>query len=500
MLRQQPPSFMHLGSAVSRFMVAAVLLLLSCPRSLLAQNGTSGGATLCFLQMLQCMITSDVAGGADCYFAAMSCVEGLPPDPPPAPPSAQPPSDDDACYGGEAVRGPGQARVAVSGPQPRDSQSCSGVIYNFVDPMSANLIDSTTSKVNTNTDVLANVFANSNWQIVAVAADGAARVVFQIPACKEGQVFTVALSPGDQTGGKLSVVDSSQTPSPSPIRVTSIRTTSGSFMAFAIYYAPVDFAEGNEDANAGFTSRKVSITVVGTEPDIQLCGRLSIIRPPVVLVHGLWADQFGTWNTFHPFIDGGPFTPNPGDDYPFSFPLFIRRADYKLPVTATDVVPSYPWWVRQVWPLAANSLGFAFNAPLVGQQIRNSIDDFRKSYSAAAVQADVVAHSMGGVVTRTWVKTPGFADYRTFGKGYIHKLITIGTPHLGSPLAVELGNTSDNSCTRTGMALIGNVAINTAKVSAQPVKGAIGDLNPLSGSLRAGRHGRRSGDRTLCGR
>ena len=92
---------------------------------------------------------------------------------------------------------------------------------------------------------------------------------------------------------------------------------------------------------------------------------------------------------------------------------------------------------------------------------------------------------MGGDITRTLENLPGFLGSGDFAKGKVHKLITIGTPHLGSPLASQLLQ-ANNSCTRDLMARspAGNVAIVTATVDGVPaVGGGIGDLQPGSAAL-----------------
>ena len=48
---------------------------------------------------------------------------------------------------------------------------------------------------------------------------------------------------------------------------------------------------------------------------------------------------------------------------------------------------------------------------------------------ANGAQIDVVAHSMGGLVSRSMIENFSGADY-------IHQLVTLGSPHKGSPLAV----------------------------------------------------------------
>jgi pimeloyl-ACP methyl ester carboxylesterase len=88
-----------------------------------------------------------------------------------------------------------------------------------------------------------------------------------------------------------------------------------------------------------------------------------------------------------------------------------------------------------IWTFGYNSSwSIQQNAEILAQQI--------KSYSNEA-QIDIVAHSMGGLVSRSMIEQYG-------GAAYISKLITIGTPHKGSPLAVsryllgEIVNTTGN--------------------------------------------------------
>jgi pimeloyl-ACP methyl ester carboxylesterase len=89
--------------------------------------------------------------------------------------------------------------------------------------------------------------------------------------------------------------------------------------------------------------------------------------------------------------------------------------------------------------------GFAVNADLVKQEIVQRLDPFTKGSNrqgilVAAVQVDIVAHSMGGDLARTMVTRPNYLSANNYQKGLIHKLITIDTPHLGSEFANRLYN------------------------------------------------------------
>jgi pimeloyl-ACP methyl ester carboxylesterase len=137
-----------------------------------------------------------------------------------------------------------------------------------------------------------------------------------------------------------------------------------------------------------------------------------------------------------------------------------------------DTIPKYP-----VYPFGGiireNSLGFSYNAPGVETQIRNSISDFKEKNGIAAVQADVVAHSMGGDVMRHMAVSDQFLSNDTYGSGPVHKLITIGTPDLGSPLATMLLQ-PQNTCSRNVLALAGNIAFDRVLIRGADMYG--GDL------------------------
>jgi pimeloyl-ACP methyl ester carboxylesterase len=187
---------------------------------------------------------------------------------------------------------------------------------------------------------------------------------------------------------------------------------------------------------------------------------LKILRPPVVLVHGLWGST-DDWNTFTPLLNDARF--------------FTHRTGYSefLGGVVSWTSPEIPEKLRN--KVTMSSLGFAFNAPYVLADVELALADFRRVRNVAVVQADVIAHSMGGVVARTVKMLPGFIGHTTFGAGYINKLITIGTPHLGSPLASQLLDTA-NSCIRDALTDSESFAIETATMAGSTVFGAVGDL------------------------
>jgi pimeloyl-ACP methyl ester carboxylesterase len=341
----------------------------------------------------------------------------------------------------------------------------------------------------------------ANGRVVqGVAADGVSQVVIAVTATNVGDQVTVTLyndqSPSTQSGlpnedGALGK------PGDSSFTVSQItvpaRNTSHGPTAFAIYRAPMDFAR---PTSSGFKSdmckgtpynddqsqcRSVSIQfqdVTAGGPRYSM--PVIIVRPPVILIHGLWGN-ITNWDNFNPLITGPRSV-----DRRFS----VGRIGYNN-VIGPQIFATNPAY-QTVADAKENSLGFQYNA----QRAYKSVSDWIKAFKSgapgnnplgiavASVQADIVGHSMGGDIARTLPLQTQYYGGPTFGRGLIHKLITIDTPHLGSPLAGNLLNPA-NACTRGVMAGIGgnysflNVQIQGLGV----VGGAVGDLTPLSSAL-----------------
>ena len=182
-----------------------------------------------------------------------------------------------------------------------------------------------------------------------------------------------------------------------------------------------------------------------------------------MFVHGVWDSALECWKKF------GALPGDPG--------FAITRIGFNSPLAGrlSSYSPAYPLPSLLLSKADTNALGLKRNAPEVLTGIVQTIEAFRRRYNAAVSQADVVAHSMGGLVTQQLETLPEFANFKSFGVGNIHKLITIGTPHLGSPLAIQLLQ-DNNSCVRNLMASQGNVAFSQATVDGKIWNGAALDL------------------------
>jgi len=327
----------------------------------------------------------------------------------------------------------------------------------LIDPVVAGLL--TGSAVTTAVNSIA---AATTGLVQGAAADGTTQVVLRIPATAVGQAFTVAVindqgvqSTSVPNDGGLMALGASTGTLASSLSVAAVTTSAGA-EAFAIYRGPVNFSRGTADNS--LTTRSVTLQATpagGTATKTAV----TVARPPVVLVHGLWGNA-SSFNNFTPLITDTNFN--------------VSRAVYATTLTGvTSTTPTFSSSVDS--SIETNSLGFAYNAPSVLTQINNFIAAYRTSANVAAVKADVVAHSMGGDISRTMFLLSTYLSNTTFGAGPINKLITIATPHLGTPVAADL-LASTNQCARNVLASDGDIALQSVTFSGTTADGAVYDL------------------------
>jgi len=327
----------------------------------------------------------------------------------------------------------------------------------LIDPVVAGLLSG--SSVTTNVNSIA---AANTGLVQGAAADGTTQVVLRIPATSVSQAITVTVindsgapSTSVANDGGLMQLGGSTSSLAGSVNLSAVTTSAGA-EAFAIYRGPVNFTRSSQDNTR--TTRSVSLQIApagGTTSSVAV----TVARPPVVLVHGLWGNA-SSFNNFTPLITDANFN--------------VSRAVYANAITGiTSTTPTFSSSVDS--SIEANSLGFAYNAPSVLAQISNFISAYRTSANVASVKADIVAHSMGGDVARTMFLLAGFLSNTTFGAGPINKLITIATPHLGTPVAADL-LASNNNCARNVLASDGDIALQSVTFSGQTVDGAVYDL------------------------
>ncbi len=298
----------------------------------------------------------------------------------------------------------------------------------LVDPITGDpattLLDLNGSKLSSDHNLL----ATQGRTVQGIAADGTAQLVLRISgACGTGgEQLNATIMSNMSTGiSSSSIVDEGALGNPGslPDRHILLLTADGTGdpvpatvsagMAFVAYRAPVDFVRFEttdqnaiaEDLAAGH--RDITVNVVSeTNPSIHVPVTVSVVRPPVILVHGTWSNP-DTWLHFGPL---NPLNPDPRFDV---FPVDYSSTETK---------------------------GVVFNAPLILGQIRHNLDRFKALHNVAAVQSDLVAHSLGGLISRRLALVSNFLQPDNFMLGDVHKLITIDSPHFGTKLANNLVN------------------------------------------------------------
>lgn len=297
--------------------------------------------------------------------------------------------------------------------------------------------------------------------VQGVAADGATQAVVRIPANYPGESLSVTVYDENGTTGNVANNGGLFAPGGSPqsaastLPVTAVGTSNGP-MAFVIYLSPVNFARSSQDYTAA--TRTITLQVQSNNnPNYILTANATILRPPVVLVHGLWGEP-GDWSGFTPLVNDSRF--------------FVKPVDYNDPVPG--VIGSDPLYLTL--NVRKSAVGFSYNSSFVDKRIRKLIADFKHSKNVAAVQADVVAHSMGGDVVRTAALSSAFTSNDTYAHGPIDKLITIGTPHLGTPLATDLVQDDANACLRFALSLVGKMSFRSVLTNSGSISGGVADL------------------------
>lgn len=347
-------------------------------------------------------------------------------------------------------------------PSPDKPELCTPIL---IDPVASELLRGTA--IETRKDILATV----GMPVNGVAADGITQTVVRIPTDKVAETVTITVvdenhnpSGAPSENGGLQKVGSSGSPTIT-LTTESVNTKQGP-MAFAFFRAPSNFSRGSQDNNAIKRNAALRVSCATSKKTTTTTTDVLIVRPPLFFVRGLWGAP-GSWDTF----GSSEFWSLAKDEKNG----IAWRANYTQTVTGiSETVPTFS--TSTLAKVKRNALGFSYNAPAVLAQLRESLKDFRERFKVAAIQSDVVAHSMGGDISRTMSSLQDFTSDDTYQKGPIHKLVTIGTPHLGTPLASQL-LMSSNQCVRDKLAAHELISLKTATISGTVVNGAVGDLD-----------------------
>ncbi|MCP5158290.1 MAG: FG-GAP repeat protein [Gammaproteobacteria bacterium] len=242
--------------------------------------------------------------------------------------------------------------------------------------------------------------AVSNKTVEGVATDGVTKVIVRyLTPSKEKTVLCLDAAEGSTaiTHGGLMQFGSKEISAGSQcVNMTFVPMDSG-WMGLAIYQSPT---EGTLFINDPDGDHKVTF-VLNQEgiPEPQKIS-LNLVRPPTLLVHGIWSNG-ANWYQFPLYKD---------EEQRKKFRLNIL--DYKN----------------------TNADAFSNNFLLVRGGINRTLEAVRQE-KIAVTQVNIVAHSMGGILSRLHIGRGSYKNKSNFRSGDVHKLITVDTPHFGSPWA-----------------------------------------------------------------
>ena len=169
---------------------------------------------------------------------------------------------------------------------------------------------------------------------------------------------------------------------------------------------------------------------------------------PVVLVPGIMGTEMQNGDDLI-WPDAGQMFSDPGDDFMNILAMNFNGTVSDSQVTIGDIVRK-PVPTKDVFEGLINLLtnsGYQENTDLfvfpydwrldirtTGNSLKDKIDAVKDQ--TGANKADIIAHSMGGLLTKQYIVDNGSSS--------VNKLVFIGTPHLGAPLAAKALLWGDN--------------------------------------------------------
>jgi len=264
---------------------------------------------------------------------------------------------------------------------------------------------------------------------MGVVSDGVSALLMEVKAGLQGTACYDITSTGPPDQGDVSTA------------VTDTQPFSGYDYGISYYEAPDGYGNTSQ-------SRQVQLTVsfapsIGNGNTTSIKTSLTVVRTPLLLIHGLWSDP-SAWPT------------NIWQRQPSAF-YFVNPDTYEN----------------------SNGANFSKNAPTVKTFVSHTLQKARSAHYAAT-QVDVVAHSMGGILSRLYIESDNNYRVDNLDEGDIHRLITLDTPHFGSSFANLLVNLYAEDASDTVKAVHDLV-----KSSASVVNGAVCDLSENSTGLEA---------------
>lgn len=294
------------------------------------------------------------------------------------------------------------------------------------------------------------VFNHAKRKRIGFVADGNARLLVRVQTNVVGRNIIFSMT-GKGAFGSLSSLSKEIGHQTISISTKPINKDKGIHQATAVLKAPEMYPviRDSFEVSACLESIKNKGKCDEETKNTQTVG---ITQAPVILVHGLWAGP-KSWGT----------SSNPG------LTQRLRLMGYKVETVR------YNSSKGPTETMMYNSL--LLSGPIANQCFAHHQDGF------ACTKADLVAHSMGGLVSRKFIKdNMHYKNSYDFNQGSVRRLITIDTPHIGSGFAnmLLIGDIASKSEWMREDALI-NRCVSSHKTYWEKTKGLLFKRKTYSG-------------------
>lgn len=255
----------------------------------------------------------------------------------------------------------------------------------------------------------------------AAVADGTTKILVMVEGHTPGALNLRRRFDGIRPVGEdaLTQVNSHAAPE----NIYPIASVDNHYLWLALYTVP-DGIEKSEDF-LGLQQLEFTATMNGgRKQDSSISSLFSLKSPPVLIVHGIWSSS-KIWGE-----EGGPLL-NELQKAGLDFYL----ADYSG-VNTNRLKANHHAILNNTGLRDAEEERRCSEVGCV-DDIEDILNEYRNG-AIACTQVDVVGHSAGGLLVRQFLSPAYYPIYRNkknFGKGYIRRLITVNTPHLGTRLA-----------------------------------------------------------------
>ena len=251
---------------------------------------------------------------------------------------------------------------------------------------------------------------------LGVVADGNARLLLRAVTTSDATEIRFEIDrPG--TGAGLFALDEAETGDGSlAVTVATKELADGSRQATAILRAP-EWFRGDAQAPSFDFAVEACLVENGSCAGPPATQSLEIRRAPVVLIHGLWSDQ-GAWETERRVA------------LPFG-QVLVFRFGMRPELDSAHFTTGFFNYDKAEGP----SVTMPPHTRALMNRIQN-LCQVPRADQIACTRSDLLVHSMGGLVARKFVHdNANFESFENFHQGGVRRILSLGTPYNGSPLA-----------------------------------------------------------------